>query len=204
MSDPATKERLRCLAKAVGDELLAAIANFEVFTPSAGDAGLLERVNNEPGNDWEIPGAFNVISEALQLTVIATLSRIWDKTNGTARIEEIAAQLRKRRDLANDQRLLKQWLTDVAAVEGSEELKALRGYRNVGLAHRQDPNRPDDRIRSGVRRLVNGDEARVLKETTSLVTRLNDLIGVEGPPNFNAYREAWRCRAETFWRAVAP
>ena len=108
MSDATPKEWLRCLAKAVSDEPLAAIANFEVFTASASDAGLLERVNNELGNDWEIPGGFNVISEPLRLTIIATVCRIWDKTSGTARMEEIAAQLRKRQDLTNDPELLKE------------------------------------------------------------------------------------------------
>jgi hypothetical protein len=89
-------------------------------------------------------------------------------------------------------------------VEGSEEPKALRGYRNVGLAHRQGPNRRDDRIQSAARRVVNGDEARILKPTPLLVTRLNDLIGVEDAPDFDPYRDTWRGRAETFWRAVAP
>ena len=179
-----------------------AVVNFEVFTPSTSDAALLERVNNEPGNDWEITGPLND-SEALQLNVIATLCRIWDRTSGTAKMSEVAAQLRKRQDLANNLELLKQWISNVEDVAGSEELNALLGFRNVGLAHRQDPNRRDDQIRSGACRVVNGDEARVSEATVLLVTRLNNLIGAEDAPDFSAYRDAWRRRAETFWRAVA-
>ena len=53
-------------AKAVTDELLVAVVNFEVFTPSTSDAALLERVDDEPGNDWEITGPLNVISEGVR------------------------------------------------------------------------------------------------------------------------------------------
>jgi hypothetical protein len=182
---------------AIGEDLYFAIANYEIFAPSAQDATLIERVNEKGSH-----AGFNVVSEALQLTVISALCRIWDKTSDAARMAEIARRLRKRPELASDPKELERWLMDVERVEGSEELRALRGFRNVGLSHRHDPNQRDPRILSGTRRVVHGDERVLLNKTVSIVERLNALIGVKDPLDFFGEREAWRQRAETFWRSV--
>ena len=71
------KDEIRLLAKAIGDELHLAIANYQVFAPTGRDAALIDRVNTAGIHD-----EFNVVSEALQLTTISTLCRIWDKTGG--------------------------------------------------------------------------------------------------------------------------
>jgi hypothetical protein len=186
------------LAKVIGEELDVAVANYEVFAPSGRDTSLIERVN--AGGIHE---GFNVVSEALQLTVISTLCRIWDKRSSTARLAEIAKRLRKHPELASDRNELEQWLGDVERVEDhSEELRALRGFRNVGLAHRHDPNRPDPRILSGTRRVAPDDEGRLLDVTMLIVERLNALVGVKDPIDFFGQSEAWRRRADMFWRSV--
>jgi hypothetical protein len=74
------KEAILRLAKVIGEELDVAIANYGVFAPSGRDTALIERVN--AGGIHE---GFNVVSEALQLAVISTLCRIWDKRSSTAR-----------------------------------------------------------------------------------------------------------------------
>jgi hypothetical protein len=89
------------------------------------------------------------------------------------------------------------------ALEKSEELQALRAIRNMRLAHSQDPNRPDPRRRSDVRKAVNEDEPRLIEATVLIVQQLHSLIGSPGPMDYRAQREAWRGRAEAFWKAVA-
>jgi hypothetical protein len=143
------------LAKAIGEDLYFAIANYEVFAPSAKDTTLIERVN-ENGNH----AGCNVVSEALQLCVISALCRIWGKTSDAARMAEMAKRLRKRPELANDPKELERWLIDVERAEGSEELRALRGFRNVGLSRRHDPNQRDPRILSGTRRVVHSPSSQ--------------------------------------------
>jgi hypothetical protein len=192
------KEEMLRLAKVIGEELCAAIAYYEIFAPSGRDAALIERVNA-----GGIHGGFNVVSEALQLAVISTLCRIWDKSSDTARLAEIARRLRKRPELASDRTDLDQWLSDVELVENrSEQLHALRGFRNVSLAHRHDPNRRDPRVLSGARRVAHGDEERLLDVTLLIVQRLNTLVGVKDPIDFFGQSEAWRQRAETFWQSI--
>ena len=86
------------LAQTIGDDLYQAVAYYEIFAPSGLDAALIDRV----GRHQVHPG-FNVVSEALQLGVIAALCRIWDKTRGTARMAEVAAKLRKNPGLTKNQ-----------------------------------------------------------------------------------------------------
>jgi AbiU2 len=192
------KDEIRLLAKAIGDELHLAIANYQVFAPTGRDAALIDRVNTAGIHD-----EFNVVSEALQLTTISTLCRIWDKTGGAARLGEVARLLRNRPDLASDRKDLEQWLSDVERVENSsEKLQALRGFRNVSLAHKHNPNQPDPRIRSGARRVAERDEARLLEGTLLLVERLNVLVGLKDPIDFFGQSEEWRQRAEKFWRSI--
>jgi AbiU2 len=118
----------------INADLSQAIAYYELFAPSGLSAPLIKRVNQHL-----IHEGFNVVSEALELDVITTLCRIWDKTRGTARITEVVSRLRRNPSVVSDQTAFAQWQADVEAFEKSEHLTALRGFRNVGLAHRSDP-----------------------------------------------------------------
>jgi hypothetical protein len=197
MSDEDVGNRLRAIVKAVSDDLWIAIANYEVYALTAFDASLIEKVNER-----EIYHAFNVVSEALEASAISTLCRIWDKTGDAARIAEIEKLLRRRPDLADDSGALRRWLGGVEMVEKSEELQALRAVRNMRLAHTHDPNRPDPRLRSGVRKAVNDDEPLLLEATVLVVQQLHSLIGWPEYLDYRAERGAWRGRAESFWKSI--
>jgi len=187
-------------AQTISDDLYQAVAYYEVFAPSGLDPALIERVNSH-----QIHEGFNVISEALQLGVITTLCRIWDKrSRDTARVTEIARRLRKNPHLVSDQAALGQWRADVETIERSDELAALREFRNVGLAHRSDPNVADPRSKGHTRRVLNGDERHVLEETISIVDRLDDLIGSSRRINFGQQRQDWQMRAGKFWGVLSP
>jgi hypothetical protein len=73
----------------------------------------------------------------------------------------------------------------------------------VGLAHRTNPDAPDPRIQAGIRRVVNGDERRVLEETISIIHSFNALLGFNAHIDFNRRRDAWKLRAGAFWSVVA-
>ena len=88
-------------------------------------------------------------------------------------------------------------------IERSDELAALRGFRNVGLAHRNDRNEPDPRIKGNTRRLVHGDERIVLKATASIVTRLKSLIGAGHCIDFVKEQRDWSRRGAEFWGSVS-
>jgi transcriptional regulator with XRE-family HTH domain len=193
-----SETEIRRLADTISEELYQAIAYYETYTPSGLDPALIGRVNRSG-----IHPGFNVVSEALQLGVITTLCRIWDKTRGSARIAEIARRLRKSPGLVNDAIGLAQWQADVEEIEQSEELDALRGFRNVGLAHKTDPNLLDPRKLGDTRRVVNGDERRALEATISVVSRLNRLIDLNSRLDFYRQQNDWREHANTFWSAVA-
>jgi AbiU2 len=197
MSEEDVGNRLRTLVKAVSDDLWIAIANYEVYALTAFDASLIQKVNER-----EVYTAFNVVSAALEASVISTLCRIWDKTGDAARIAEIEKLLRRRPDLAVDNCALRQWLGGIEMVEKSEELQALRAIRNMRLAHTHDPNRPDPRLRSGVRKAVNDDEPHLLEATILVVQQLHGLIGSPDYLDYRAEREAWRGRAESFWKPI--
>jgi hypothetical protein len=141
-------------------------------------------------------------SEALQLGVITALCRIWDKTRGTARITEVVSRLRKNTHLLSDESVFRQWQADVEKIEKSDQLSALRGFRNVGLAHRADPNIPDPRRAGNNRQVLHGDERWVLEATIIVVNRLNDLIGLSRRIDFVRERQDWQRRAVKFWASV--
>jgi hypothetical protein len=86
------------LALAINHDLDQAVAYYEVYAPSGVCAPLIERVNQN-----QIHEGFNVVSEALELGVITTLCRIWDKTRGTARITEVMSRLLKNPSFVSDQ-----------------------------------------------------------------------------------------------------
>jgi hypothetical protein len=88
------------MAEAVRRDLQLAIANYAVFVPAACDGQLHDRVNRMPS-----PGgghAFNVISDALQLTLIAALCRLWDKRRDAAHIPNLATRLSRNPALVTD------------------------------------------------------------------------------------------------------
>jgi AbiU2 len=165
------KEAIVRVAKVIGEEVDVAIAYYEIFAPTGRDEALLDRVNA-----GEIHAGFNVVSETLELATISALCRIWDKNSDAARLAEITKSLRKHPELASDLKELEQWLSDVERVEKSEVLHALREFRNVRLAHRYDPNRPDPRSLRGARRVQHGDAGHLLDDTELIVGRLNALV----------------------------
>jgi hypothetical protein len=186
------------LATIINHDLDQAVAYYEVYAPSGISAPLIERVNHN-----QIHAGFNVVSEALELGVITTLCRIWDKRRGTARITEVVSRLRKNPGLVTDQTAFAQWQADVEKFETSEHLTVLRGFRNVGLAHRNDPNLPDPRTKSNTRRVLYGDARIVLEGTIPIVHRLNSLIvGITQSPDFNQKRHDWERRAGKFWDSL--
>jgi hypothetical protein len=191
------KPELLRLVQAIGGDLNTAIIYYEVFVRSGQDADLIDQVNRKL-----IHEGFNVISESLQLGVITTLCRIWDKTRGTASMSEVAKRLRKNPNLSVDAAACAQWLQDVESVEKSQQLDALRGYRNVGLAHRNNPNLPDPRSKGSTRRVLHGDERYVLDTTVSLVNRLDGLTGINTGSDFKQEQRDWQRRAANFWDVV--
>ena len=102
------------------------------LNPSGLSEPLIERVNQHL-----IHEGFNVVSEALELGVITTLCRIWDKTRGTASVTDVMSRLRRNPGVVSDQTAFAQWQADVESVEKSEHLAVLRGFRNTGLAHQE-------------------------------------------------------------------
>jgi hypothetical protein len=198
MNEEDAGNRLRALVKAVSDDLWMAAATFEVYAPTASAASLIEKVNEQ-----QIYPAFNVVSEALEAATISALCRIWDKTGDATRITEIEKLLRRRPDLAGDNRALRRWLGGVEMVEKSEELQALRAVRNMPLAHTHDPNRSDPRLRSGIRKAVNEDELLLLEATILVVQQLHSLIGSPDSLDYRAARSLACSRGiilEGHWR----
>jgi hypothetical protein len=101
----------------INDDLCQAIANYELFEPSGLSEPLIERVNQHI-----IHEGFNVVSEALELAVITTLCRIWDKTRGTASVTDVMTRLRRNPAVASDQTAFAKWQADVESFEKSERL----------------------------------------------------------------------------------
>jgi hypothetical protein len=186
------------LAQTMNDDLCQAVIYYEVFAPSGLHAPLLDRVNHH-----QIHGGFNVVSEALELGVITVLCRIWDKTHGTARITEVVSRLQKNPGLVSDPAHFAQWQGDVDNFQKSDPLAALRAFRNVRLAHSNDPNVPDPRTLSNTRRVLCGDACTVLEGTIPIMERLNSLIGLRYKSDFNAIRHRWEQNAVRFWDFVA-
>jgi hypothetical protein len=187
------------LVIAINDDLCQAIAYYELFQPSGLSEPLIERVNQHL-----IHEGFNVVSEALELGVITTLCRIWDKTRGTASVTEVVSRLRRNPGVVSDQTAFAQWQADVESFEKSEHLTVLRGFRNVGLAHKNNPNIPDPRSKSNTRRVLCGDACIVLEGTIPIVHRLNSLIvGVTKSTDFGRKQREWEQRAAKFWNALA-
>jgi hypothetical protein len=182
-------------AVAINDDLSQAIAYHELSIPAGLSAPLIERVNQHL-----IHEGFNVVSEGLELGVITILCRIWDKRRGTARITEVVSRLRKNPTVVSDQTAFARWQADVEKFEKSEHLTVLRSFRNVGLAHRNDPNLPDPRSKYNTRRVLYGDARIVLEGTIPIVHRLNSLIvGVTRSTDFERKRQEWETAGGKIW-----
>jgi AbiU2 len=186
------------LIQIMNDDLCQAVIYYEVFAPSGLHAPLLARVNHH-----QIHEGFNVVSEALELGVITILCRIWDKRRGTARITEVASRLQKNPDLVSDQAQFAQWQADVDNLQKSNELVALRAFRNVRLAHSNDLNVHDPRTLSNTRKVLCGDACIVLQGTIQIMEGLNYVIGLRYNSDFNQIRHRWEQNAGRFWDAVA-
>src|SRR5208283_5142541 len=132
---------------------------------------------------------------------VAAFRRNLHKTRSTARITEVASRLQKNPGLVSDQAQLALWQADVDNIQKSDALAALRGFRNVRLAHSNDPNVPDPRSKNNTRRVLCGDECIVLEGTIPIMERLNSLIGLRYRSDFNQIRHRWEQRADKFWQA---
>jgi hypothetical protein len=113
--------------------------------------------------------AFNVISDALHREVIMTLCRIWDTRTDTADINRLADAFRDPAVIADLKAAghvivsaqLTNWLSEVDAVNKSDELKALKRARHRAIAHTATPNEPY----KGKARIAHyGDEPNCWKE----------------------------------------
>jgi hypothetical protein len=197
MNDPYSLDAIAALVAAIDRDVCAAVENYEMLAPAGGGGTLVERVNEQ-----RIGLGFNTILDALQLTVITALCRIWDTTPRAASIWEVKRRLSKRRTLAVGPALLSTWLDAIDAVEASESYRAIQGYRNIGLAHRHDPNKPDPRALSGARRVVHQDERKLLDATVSVVELLSDVLGADKRRDFAKFRAEWEERAGLFWRSI--
>ena len=197
MNEEDAGNRLRALVKAVSDDLCMAAATFEVCAPTAFDASLIEKVNEQ-----EIYPAFNVVSEALEAATISALCRIWDKTGDAGRIAEIEKLLRRRPDLAGDNgalRAMARWCRDGREVRRASS--APRGSKHAPRTYSRSEHARSS-LRSGIRKAVNEDELVLLEATILVVQQLHSLIGSPDSLDYRAEREAWRARAESFWKAI--
>ena len=84
----------------------------------------------------------------------------------------------------------------------SEEFRAIRGFRHLGLSYRHDPGKLDPRAMSGARRVKQGDERKVLEATIVAVEGLYGLLGLNDRQDFAKRREEWRDRSRRFWSAI--
>jgi hypothetical protein len=82
--------------RAISINLDEAIASYETFVPTGQNASLIDRMNTT-----DFYPAFNVISDALHRSVIATLCRIWDTRQDTADLNGVAADFRDAQVIAD-------------------------------------------------------------------------------------------------------
>src|SRR5262249_46858186 len=153
------------------------IAFYETFVPTGQDAPLIERINRV-----DFYPTFNIISESLHASVIATLCRIWDTRADTANLNSLAAEFRHGKVIADlaaaghvvDQGQLNKWLAEIDAVNKSNELLALKRARHRAIAHTATPNEP---YRGKSRVAQYGDERKIIERTIPLVEQAGAFIG---------------------------
>jgi AbiU2 len=82
---------LRARVKAAVEEFDLAVVCHEVWKPTAYDEALHQRMGASYATN-----AFRVIVTALRREVLLGMTRLWDKSRGNVRMEDIARTLRKR------------------------------------------------------------------------------------------------------------
>jgi len=93
MATPVNPEivSLRAHVKAATEEFDLAVVCHEVWKPTAYDKALHQRMGVSCATN-----AFRVIVTALRREVLLGITRLWDKSRGSVRMEDIARTLRKR------------------------------------------------------------------------------------------------------------
>ncbi len=193
---------IRRTVHSVSVDLDYAIAFYETYVPTGQDAALIDRINKV-----DFYPAFNVISDALHQSVIVTLCRIWDTRRDTADLNSLADAFGDATvisDLAAaghtiDPGQLKTWLSDVDAVNKSNELAALKRARHRGIAHRANPNTAYQGV---ARAALYGDERIIIEKTIPLVEKAGAFIGYSYVTPYADQRRIRREHATKFWARV--
>jgi hypothetical protein len=189
--------------RAISVDLDSAIAFYETYVPTGQDATLIDRINKV-----DFYPAFNVISESLHQSVIVTLCRIWDTRRDTADLNSLADAFGDATvivdlaaaGLAIDPRQLNKWLSEIDAVNKSDELAALKRARHRGIAHRATPN---VQYQGAARVAQYGDERIIIEKTIPLVEQAGAFIGYSYMTPYADQRLVRREHAQKFWIPVA-
>jgi AbiU2 len=192
---------MRRTMKAISDDLDFTLAFYETYVPSARDKALISRVNSVG-----LHPAFNIISDALHRNVFMALCRIWDRRRDTANLNRLADKFRDAKVLAaldnaghkTDAKQVRKWLTEIDAVNKSDELSALKRARDRALAHTANPNEPYQ----GKARVADfGDERKVLERTIPLVVQAAAFIGYSY--DVKPLEQILREHSRKFWEHIA-
>lgn len=188
------------MINAISIDLDLALAFYETYLPSGQDQALIDRVNKT-----DFYPAFNVISDALHREVIMALCRIWDTRTDTADINRSAeafrdpaviVDLRAAGHVIMSAKLTK-WLSEIDAVNKSEELKALKRARHRAIAHTATPVEP---YKGKARIAQYGDERKLLERTIPLVEQAGAFVGYSYATPYDAQRRLRREHAAKFWK----
>jgi hypothetical protein len=185
--------------RAISIDLDYAIAFYETYVPTGQDTALIDRVNKS-----DFYPAFNVISDSLHQSVVVTLCRIWDTRTDTADLNSLADAFGDAAvigDLAAaghaiDPGQLSKWLSEIDAVNKSNELAALKRARHRGIAHRATPNSP---YRGAARGAVYGDERIIIERTIPLVEQAGAFTGYSYVTPYVDQGRVRREHAPKFW-----
>jgi hypothetical protein len=196
MDDP--YDQMQNMARAISANLVSAIAFFETFRTSGQDKALIDHVNS-----IGINAGHNAISHSLHEGTILALCRLWDERGDVASIPQAAKRLRRSSFVSAieaaghtvDRSLLQSWIGAIKSYIGSIELDALKSLRDRDIAHTSDPNRV---YLGKARRLVYGDERKVLEMTIPLVGDLNRLVGYKRW-QYSDLQQRWIKEAQGYW-----
>jgi hypothetical protein len=188
--------------RAISHDLDEAIAFYETYVPTARDAALIERVNKV-----DFYPAFNVIAASLLQSVVVTLCRIWDTRRDTADLNSLADAFSDTTvigDLAAaghtvDPARLSTWLSEIDAINKSDELAALKRARHRGIAHRATPNEP---YRGAARIAQYGDERIIIEKTIPLVEQAGAFIGYSYMTPYADQRRIREEHSTKFWAHI--
>jgi hypothetical protein len=189
--------------RAISIDLDSAIAFYETFVPTGQDASLIDRINKV-----DFYPAFNIISESLHASVIATLCRIWDTRADTADLNSLAAEFRDPKVIADlaaaghvvDPAQLNKWLAEIDVVNKSDELLALKKARHRAIAHTATPNKS---YRGKARVAQYGDERKVIERTIPLVEQAGAFIGYSYLSPYADQQQMRHEHATKFWANLA-